>query len=216
MNSFSPVLAQSQCGLMLRTWSANALAVVRGDELLVEIPVVPEFVGDCPTQAAKMFLQMMEPAPALELVDELSPRGASASYYSGHDLVRVYRREHGDDHEVGRSIVHEILHASGVPRRLARRFWDGCDCEAITSMTPADVDENLAALPPFEGWPVLARQEEFSVTIATSILCAQVGIMPYSTRFALATFDMARTLPKDSLEQAIRDAQAAVAYVLKQ
>lgn len=183
--------------------------LLHGDEPLLSLALAPSWLAPSPLVAARLVLGAMRPVSPQFIADAPSRGMIGGIFYAPHDSITLYRADELTEHERAECILHECLHASGHPSRLARPFFQWSEADA-------QLDPNDFAQPAgeFTAEPPAKQQEEFTASIGTALLSVRLGLYPCGGSHWYRWMPRASALPLDTLRAAIAGAQRAVAFIL--
>lgn len=207
-SSFVEILSQHGDVRLVRREGQQA-TLLHGTEPLLEMPLAPSWHAPSPVGVARILLGAMRHASPKFTADAPSRGMMGGIYCAPHDSITLYRADELTEHERASCILHECLHATGHPSRLARPCFHWSEADA-------QLDPNDYATPAgeFTSEPAELQREEFTARIGTALLSVRLGLYPCGGSHWYRWMPRAAVLPLETLRGAIADAERAVAFLL--
>jgi hypothetical protein len=179
-----------------------------GDNPLLSLALYPSWHAPSALGIARLALDTLRPC-APSFYPNATGRGLRGGiYFAPTDSISVFRADELEEHEQAEVILHELIHATGHPSRLARLFFKWSESEAL-------LDPNDYATPAgqFSTEPPPKQQEELTARIGAAILSVRLGLFQCGGSHWYSWMPRAAAVPPASLVAAIEDAKRAVEFI---
>ncbi len=166
-----------------------------------------------PAKTAMGILKSLRPnPPKLAMVRRIDPE-RGGTYEVAADKVTIFDSQNIKKYPglLSDYLLHESVHATGHPTRLARPTFAP---QVDKHLTWEEQKELLMRGPRSEEEIPGRVAEEVVACLATALASVRIGIQPPPPE--RSWFNRASSLPLDELRQSIADAQSAVAFMLNE